>query len=294
MYTTSDGGAHWHAVPVPAPPGTSLTTANSVVTVADVLPDGHLVLQLSTTAADSYASTSSDYGRRWSDPRPLPTTGTIGRLLAVDDAHWWWVTWDGRVYASADEGLHWSPSGHLPRGMTMIQGGFTSPADGWAIAPSLTVTLEDVLLVTSDGGRTWRSLAPPHAIRPAVPCSGGSQVPVTAHAHLTLSVNGRARPYVPAGVGVTDGCRYRLFTTDASGTIQIATTPAELGRIYTLGDFLDVWGPTSMGAALPVQGPGTQMVVRVDGTPYGGDPRAIQLRDGTDIEVVVTAPTGSG
>jgi len=37
-----------------------------------------------------------------------------------------------------------------------------------------------------------------------------------------------------------------------------------------------------------------RVAVLVDGRPYAGDPRTIPLRDGTQVAVQVTGPSGSG
>jgi hypothetical protein len=117
---------------------------------------------------------------------------------------------------------------------------------------------------------------------------------VTARAHLDVDVNGKAQPEaMPAGIGSAYGCRYRL-TTAAGGTIEIAATPAERGRTYTLGDLLDVWGVPDVAALTGYVGPSVRTAVMVDGRVHGGDPRAIPLRDGTRITIEVTVPTGGG
>jgi hypothetical protein len=175
--------------------------------------------------------------------------------------------------------------------MTPVEIDFITPAVAWATASYLRpAAAGNVLLTSTDGGRTWRSVPPPHPFRPAVPC-GGAGASVTAHAHLGVSYNGRVRQgAIPAGVGVTDGCRYRLTTADASGTIEIATGPGERGRVYTLGDFLDVWGMPDVATVSGSFGSSIRVSVQVDGRQYASDPRTIPLRDGTRVVVQVTGP----
>ena len=70
------------------------------------------------------------------------------------------------------------------------------------------------------------------------------------HAHLTLYKNGKPVP-LPADVGIPYSqaiggqhyCLYWLHTHDASGVIHIESpTP----RLYTLGQFFDIWHNTSL------------------------------------------------
>ncbi len=280
IYTTTDGGGHWQSAPAPNLAGAGIPTPI-------LLPDGHLAL---IRQGSLYAS--DDGGLHWSAARPLPGSATSGGLHSLDSAHWWWIDQDGRVFFSGDEGVSWAPVGSLPRGMTPVTVTFPNPDDGLLIASHLRRGIAaNVLLATADGGRTWRSIDPPHPFRPAVPC--GSVATVRAHANLRLTYNGQAQPAaVPAGVGLTDSCRYRLFTTDASGTIDIASTPSERGRTYTLGDFLDVWGVPDVQSIGPYLGTGIRVSVLVDARAYQGDPRTIPLHDGTNVVVQVTGPTG--
>ena len=70
------------------------------------------------------------------------------------------------------------------------------------------------------------------------------------HAHLTLYENGRAVP-LPAQIGIPYSqaisgqhyCLYWLHTHDASGVIHIESPTA---RLYTLGQFFDIWHYTSL------------------------------------------------
>jgi len=286
LYTTSDGGAHWQGAQIPTLPGRSPRPGPPAV---DILPDGHLAM-----VGQGYLLASDDGGLHWSDPRPLPPSTTDGAVSALDGAHWWLVTPNGRIYSSGDEGVSWTSTGALPRGMTSEGIGFSSPAAGWATASYLRQGAANVLLTTADGGRTWRSVPPPHPYHPAVPCGDASAI-VTAHAHLSFSYNGKVLPAaVPASVGVTDGCRYRLTTSGSSGAIDIAATPGERGRVYTLGDFLDVWGVPDVASAQGSSGTGIRVSVQVNGRPYPGDPRTIPLRDGTQVVVKVASPAGAG
>jgi hypothetical protein len=71
-----------------------------------------------------------------------------------------------------------------------------------------------------------------------------------------------------------------------------ATGASERGRVYTLGDFLDVWGEPDLASVMAGRDAGMRTVVWVNGQPYAGDPRSIPLRDGTDILVAASAPPG--
>jgi photosystem II stability/assembly factor-like uncharacterized protein len=279
IYTTADGGDHWRSAP--APP----ELPSQGIPVPILLPDGHLAL-----LRQNSLYVSDDGGLHWSEARPLPGPATSGPA-ALDTAHWWWISGDGRVFFSRDEGASWAQVGSLPRGMTPGAVTFQDPDDGLMVTSHLRpATAANVLLATSDGGRTWRPINPPHPFRPAVACGIGATV--KARANLRLTYNSQVQPSaVPAGVGVTDACRYRLFTPDASGTIDISSTPSESGRTYTLGDFLDVWGVPDVQSIAPYVGAGVVVSVLVDGSAYPGDPRTIPLHDGTKVVVQVTGPT---
>lgn len=69
------------------------------------------------------------------------------------------------------------------------------------------------------------------------------------HAHLTLYQNGKPVP-VPSQVGIPysqaisgGNCLYWLHTHDTSGVIHIESPTA---RLYTLGQFFDIWHDTSL------------------------------------------------
>ena len=134
------------------------------------------------------------------------------------------------------------------------------------------------------------------------------------HAHLDVFVNGRP-VVVPAGIGidVTNPAVQRLQANDGSigyGGISppcaqpcisplhthftdgVLHTEAKENQFNTLGEFFREWNvtltPTCVGGYCKPTAPST---VYVDGAPFSGDPRTIELQDRREIAIVIgTAP----
>ena len=107
------------------------------------------------------------------------------------------------------------------------------------------------------------------------------------HIHQHLQLFDRGRPVeVPAGIGIPAGsnCLYWLHTHTSDGIIHVES-PAR--RTYTLGQFFDIWGQElSRAQADGLRAPrANKLRVTVNGRPYGGDPRAIVLRDHEEIVI---------
>jgi hypothetical protein len=126
--------------------------------------------------------------------------------------------------------------------------------------------------------------------------SSREMLKVHVHAHLSLFNKGQ-QIAIPYGIGIVKPFKvnngfvgmgqgiYWLHTHDATGIIHVESPDA---RVYTLGQFFDIWGQplTSRNVA------GLQGVVRafVDGKPYAGNPRAIVLGAHTQITLEVGDP----
>lgn len=110
------------------------------------------------------------------------------------------------------------------------------------------------------------------------------------HSHLDIVVNG-APVTVPADVGWGSDVQSPLHTHDDTGTIHLESGDAN--ATFTLGEFFDVWGlkltPTCIGGLC--DSGGTSLRAFVDGRPYQGDPRQIQLKD--QEEIVLTYGSAS-
>lgn len=130
-------------------------------------------------------------------------------------------------------------------------------------------------------------------------CLNQEQTLFHIHAHLTVFVDGRARS-IPYGIGITrpelqstpagafvggGSCFYFLHTHAADGIIHIES-PVQ--RIYTLGDFFDIWGQRLGRREVgPVTGAVTALY---DGRLYRGDPRDIPLNAHAQIQLDVGRP----
>ena len=127
--------------------------------------------------------------------------------------------------------------------------------------------------------------------RAQVGCDAAAQVAIHHHAHLDLFRNGRRIP-VPAGVGTTPKCVYWLHTNQASGIVHVAAPASAGSRLFTLGDFLTVWGqpPPSAQAGILQIGSGQQLKVWQDGRPFTGSPAALVLSPHTQVVVELGPP----
>jgi hypothetical protein len=147
-------------------------------------------------------------------------------------------------------------------------------------------------------------LAAPSAATPQVPvngirCLGSEQLLFHIHAHLTVYIDGVARR-LPGGVGIVNpqvsqtpvgayvgggSCFYWLHTHAADGIIHIESP---VKRIFTLGDFFDVWGQRLSGRQV---GPATGTVTAIyNGRAYNGSPRDIPLAAHAQIQLEVGRP----
>ncbi|MBC5799294.1 MAG: hypothetical protein GIX03_05365 [Candidatus Eremiobacteraeota bacterium] len=109
------------------------------------------------------------------------------------------------------------------------------------------------------------------------------------HQHLTLLDHGKNVP-IPDDVGrpLLGNCLYWIHTHTPDGIIHVESP---LFRTFTLGNFFDVWGePLSPTAAGPVHVRKGTLRVYVNGSPYHGDPRKIELSQHTDITLEAGPP----
>jgi len=190
---------------------------------------------------------------------------------------------------------------------------------GAAIAAVFALALAGVLFESgvSNGSRSSALTGPegvpiasgPVLASPAAPvdghsvdgisCLAGEQLLFHIHAHLSVFADGAARQ-IPAGIGIVNpqstatpggtfvsggGCFYWLHTHAADGIIHIESP---IRRIYTLGDFFDVWGqPLSSSRVGPLEG---RLVAIYNGRPYSGNPRQISLTPHAQIQLEIGTP----
>ena len=138
-------------------------------------------------------------------------------------------------------------------------------------------------------------------------------VSLHVHSHLDVFVNGRPVT-IPAGIGIethdpevkefegpggsiaygginppcATPCISPLHTHATDGVLH---TEAKQDDFNTLGEFFVEWDVRLTGKC--VGGycrPGAPIAIYVDGDPYTGDPRAIELEDKTEIAIVIGTP----
>ncbi len=105
---------------------------------------------------------------------------------------------------------------------------------------------------------------------------------VVQHVHAHVAIYDRGKPVrIPEGVGINNAsqCLYWLHTHTSDGIIHIE---APVARVFTLGNFLDIWDRD-----LPWKHP----AVLVDGKRWkGGDFRSIPLLDHEQIVIENVPP----
>ena len=127
-----------------------------------------------------------------------------------------------------------------------------------------------------------------------IPCQSAEGAVEHIHTHLQLFDRGRSVA-VPSNIGIPlgAGCLYWIHTHAADGVIHIES-PVQ--RLFTLGDFFDVWGDTlSRTQASSVRAlRRSTLRVTVNGKRWAGNPRSIPLRDHEEIVIQNGPPYSSG
>jgi hypothetical protein len=133
-----------------------------------------------------------------------------------------------------------------------------------------------------------------------ITCQSATTVLFHIHAHLTIFVDGNPRR-VPAGIGIAPPpevdetpvgafvagatCFTWLHTHSADGIIH---TESPVTRIYTLGNFFDIWGqPLGLDRVGPARGAVTAFF---NGHVFEGNPRGIPLLAHAQIQLDVGRP----
>jgi len=123
-----------------------------------------------------------------------------------------------------------------------------------------------------------------------------------AYCRLTLIDHGRPIA-LPAGIGVLSRpaisggrCSYGLWTRASSAVVRVQSSST---RVYTLGQFCDIWSRTADVDAGSVDAtfvrelratPATAIHVYVGGRDVGSDNRHVALAGGASITVEIGAP----
>ena len=112
------------------------------------------------------------------------------------------------------------------------------------------------------------------------------------HIHQHLAVRDHGKPVaVPDDIGrpFVAQCFYWVHTHTPDGIVHIESPNF---KTFTLGNLFDVWGQplskTNVAGAKPRKG--ERVAVWVDGSPYAGDPRKIELTQHLDVTLEVGPP----
>jgi PKD repeat protein len=110
--------------------------------------------------------TSPDGGTTWTRvptgniPTPLSgETGLTGDYCASGHFVWFGTT-TGRIFRSADKGLHWTATLTTYGTSLPVQPVFADSLHGMAFISYLNIGIDDSLDITSDGGATWQHIIP--------------------------------------------------------------------------------------------------------------------------------------
>lgn len=139
-----------------------------------------------------------------------------------------------------------------------------------AVAASIAITL--VAGVPAYAAEAGKPIA-------GIQCAREEYADFHIHAHLDIFVDGNPYP-VPEAVGIVGRtCLYWMHTHDGSGIIHIE---APQTRVFTLGQFFDIWKATARSAPTVKQNP----KVFVDGKRMKIEWERVEITDLTEIAVV--------
>jgi photosystem II stability/assembly factor-like uncharacterized protein len=185
---TTDGGLHWHGISPPSAPDASGSYPDFFLDSTHAWT-AHAVSSPTSCSAVTFMTT--DGGQTWHQSEPVSFDVQADsevelQLNFIDAQHGWllaeagqWMFGHGPVdaylYVTSDGGLHWREISHRPG--TAASGAceaklgnvvFASQTTGWSQLP---YQCDTTLLVTDDGGVTWKAQRLPHPKDATCPCS---------------------------------------------------------------------------------------------------------------------------
>jgi hypothetical protein len=153
-------------------------------------------------------------------------------------------------------------------------------------AAALSAAALAMLLAASPAGAN----IPTGGVVNGIRCDAAEGVVMHIHAHLTILDHGKPVA-IPEDVGrpLEGQCFYWLHTHTPDGIVHIESPTV---REFYLGQFFAIWGqpltPHDVAGAKPRSG--ERIETFVDGEPYTGDPRTIELAQHLDIAILVGPP----
>jgi photosystem II stability/assembly factor-like uncharacterized protein len=169
LYSTADGGQTWARAALTAPIGVPADA--TFYLTQPLFRDGSGVLGAFAEDASVIYGTS-DAGRSWSPPRPLPSSNPA--RLAMPDAAHVWAAIDSKIWSSADFGAGWQELATLKGGYVFGELFAIDPNHAWAasvlpgpcpgnatVVGCVTPQSPGKLLASTDGGRHWSEVALP-------------------------------------------------------------------------------------------------------------------------------------
>jgi hypothetical protein len=232
------------------------------------------------------------------------------------DGYWWWdgAAWQPAI--SPDRRWRWDGRAWIAIGETRPPSGVSTGALVAIIAAVAVVVLVVVSVMayvgfSRVGNQSSGGLFPsvsgspaPTGVTPAgvIPCDQLEHTQVHYHIVLRIFNQGNAVA-IPTDVGRTASCYYWLHMHTGEPGIIHVESPAD--RIFTLGDFFQVWGdwggqPQPLDAShvssftLTASQRLLVYVDRDDGAgpvAFPGDPKAIVLRSHEIITLAIAPPT---
>ena len=234
------------------------------------------------------------------------------------DGYWWWdgAAWQPAI--SPDRRWRWDGRAWIAIGETRPTSGLSTGALVTLIASGAVVVLVVVSVLAyigfsrfssqSSGGVFPSATGPPvptgAASTGAIPCDQLEHTQV--HYHIVLRILNQGNPVpIPTDVGRTASCYYWLHMHTGEPGIIHVESPGD--RIFSLGDFFEVWGawarkPQPLDSThvssftLTADQKLLVYVERDDGlgpVAFPGDPKAIVLRPREIITLEIAPPTVS-
>ena len=158
VYHTLDGGTSWTPVTIPVgEPGVP-----EYPTIVRLLPGGAVLAIVASPSGFVGGYVSGNRGASWRGVRALPEPEWVADASFIDASNWW-VSRYGFLYKTPNAGQNWTRVDvePLPTGWNIDPVHALDDSHGWWTMTATTDSRDSALMMTSDGGSTWRAVAMP-------------------------------------------------------------------------------------------------------------------------------------